>query len=97
MMSDEASFWFSGSTASSSSATTPPAISLVNDEMLNLASEIHSDVSNLIRSYSADRDRLKAAMEQLEYQVGLRNLVFLLSKCFVLCETNIYEIPRPTL
>ena len=61
---------FSGSTASSSSATTPPAISLVNDEMLNLASEIHSDVSNLIRSYSADRDRLKAAMEQLEYQVG---------------------------
>ena len=62
---------FSASTASSSSTATvtPPAISLVNDEMLSLASEIHSDVSNLIRSYSADRDRLKAAMEQLEYQV----------------------------
>jgi hypothetical protein len=36
--------------------------------MLALASEIHTDVATLVRSYSADKDRVKAAMEQLEYQ-----------------------------
>ncbi len=36
--------------------------------MLALASDIHDNVSGLIRSYSADKDRLKSAMEQLEYQ-----------------------------
>jgi hypothetical protein len=41
---------------------------LYSDEMLALASEIHTDVATLVRSYSADKDRVKAAMEQLEYQ-----------------------------
>ncbi len=38
------------------------------DEMLSLAQEIQVDVSGLMRSYTCDRDRLRSALEAVEYQ-----------------------------
>ena len=36
------------------------------DEMLVIANEIQTDVSNLVRGYTADRDRLKQALDMME-------------------------------
>ena len=41
------------------------------DEMLTLAQDIQCDVSNLMRKYTADRDRLKQALETMEYNNNL--------------------------
>lgn len=34
--------------------------------MLVIANEIQTDVSNLVRGYTADRDRLKQALDMME-------------------------------
>ncbi|CAM6053555.1 unnamed protein product [Sphagnum tenellum] len=56
----------SPSPASSSSYLDPVLSSATRDEMLSLAVEIQLDVSNLMRSFAADRDKLKQSLESLE-------------------------------
>ena len=34
------------------------------EELINLSQEIHSDITNLMRSYTEGRDKLKSALEQ---------------------------------
>eukprot|EP00095_Tigriopus_kingsejongensis_P009221 maker-scaffold1882_size25737-snap-gene-0.9 protein:Tk09221 transcript:maker-scaffold1882_size25737-snap-gene-0.9-mRNA-1 annotation:"oxysterol-binding protein 6" len=41
------------------------------EEMLTLAQEIQADVSNLMRGFSADKDRLKSAMESAMYEMNV--------------------------
>ncbi|XP_059093305.1 oxysterol-binding protein-related protein 3-like [Tigriopus californicus] len=49
----------------------PTELSAQNrEEILCLAQEIQSDVSNLLRSFSADKDRLKSAMETTLYEMN---------------------------
>lgn len=51
-----------------------PALSNCCDELINAAQDLQSDVSNLIRSYTADRDRFKASLldsqEFMAYMMG---------------------------
>ncbi len=58
-------------TASIASGDTGGILAATRDEMLALAQDIQSDVSSLMRSYTADRDRLRSALEAFDYQTQM--------------------------